>query len=226
MQVPGTYLFSSACLPFPAARRGCQGSKRRVCEERALTAPSTDVSSSGRGGYDTAETIRSQSLKAISDFPFHAEPVHSQYQAELDLRVARGYRPLQVESYPGAGGIRYAVIFERKAGPAWRAYHGRSASRHQSTFDSLTASGYRPINVSVVSLNRNRRYTAFYERRSLGSWQARSFLTASQYQATSNDNVARGRRLIYLNAYDHRGSPRSRRSGVRLLAVARQHDTI
>lgn len=131
----------------------------------------------------------------------------ARYQQRFDEYVGKGYRPHQVDSYIGSGGVRYAVILHRQTGPAFRAYHGLSADDHQQRLDAWTADGYRPRNVSVVSSGGQRRYTALYERADIGSWQSRSQLTAAGYQQAVDANAKAGRSLIYVDAYVHGGQP-------------------
>ncbi len=132
----------------------------------------------------------------------------AQYQDEFDLRTPQGYRPLQVESYTDGAAIRYAVILVKQAGPEWVAYHGKSANEHQALFDTLTATGFRPINNSVVAPGGQRSYTSFYEKKFVGSFIAKSFLTSSEYQDAYDANKAAGRQLVYLNAYEYSGGVR------------------
>jgi hypothetical protein len=136
-----------------------------------------------------------------------------EYQAEFNRQTKNGYRPLQVESYRSKDyqvGItgrdtvivsrqRYAVIFVKKRGPVWRAYHKRSKVQHQDLFNSLTAKGYRPTNISVVKGS----YTALYEKANRGSYLAKSTLFLPiQYQSEFNKQHQAGRKPTYLNAYD------------------------
>lgn len=132
----------------------------------------------------------------------------AQYQAKFDQYTGAGFRPTQVESYRRGNGIRYAVIFAKQKGPAFKAYHGRSAGQHQQLFDQLTQQGWRPRNISVVSVNGQRSYTALYEKTNIGSFMAKSFMTPSQYQEAFNENKQAGRQVAYLNAYLHNGKPR------------------
>lgn len=131
----------------------------------------------------------------------------AQYQQRFDEYTGKGYRPYQVDSYGGSGGVRYAAIFRKQSGPAYKAYHGLPADQHQQRMDTWTADGYRPRNVSVVSGGGQRRYTAIYEQADIGSWQAKSQLTASEYQQAFDDNAKQKRHLVYLNAYMHGGQP-------------------
>lgn len=130
------------------------------------------------------------------------------YQSKFTAYTGKGYRPRQVESYLSGGRVRYAVIFKKVSGPRFVAYHGVSASEHQRRFDRLTKEGYRPINVSVVSPGGKRTYAALYEKRDLGSWMARSFLTAGEYQQQFDANKKKGRQVIYLDTYVDHGQPR------------------
>lgn len=136
----------------------------------------------------------------------------AQYQQEFDTRKAQGYRLLQVESYPDGNAIRYAAIFVKQAGPTQYAYHGRTAAEHQALFDWLKTIGYCPVNISVVSINGQLSYMALYELKNVGVFEARSFLTPGEYQTKYDDNKAAGRKLVYLNAYNHAG-------GVRFTAI-------
>jgi len=124
-----------------------------------------------------------------------------QYQLEFNYWVSRGYRPLQVESYLSGNAVRYAVIFVNKKGPAWQAYHGVPANIHQQRFNKLTAQGYRPVNISVVSVNGKPQFTALYEKRKVGSFVALAAIPLDQFQKHFNENRSAGRQLAYLNAW-------------------------
>jgi hypothetical protein len=132
----------------------------------------------------------------------------AQYQTEFNTHTGDGYRLLNLTSYLSGGQVRYACIFVRTSGPAWIAYHGLTADQHQARVNDLSPDGYRPVNVSVVSINGQRSYAAFWERRNVGSWELRSFLTPDEYQQEWNDNSAAGRRVAYLTAYNHEGQVR------------------
>jgi hypothetical protein len=131
----------------------------------------------------------------------------SQYQQRFNQYKGQGYRPHQVESYNSKTGVRYAVIFRKQSGAAYSAYHGLDAAAHQAKMNALSQAGYRPRNVSVVSAGGQRRYTALYRKTDIGGWQAKSQLTAAQYQQAFNANAKAGRQLVYVNAYVHGGQP-------------------
>ncbi len=64
------------------------------------------------------------------------------------------------------------------------------------------------VNISVVSPGGDRRHTALYEKRDVGSFFTKNFLTPAEYQTHFDTNVEAGRKLAYLNAYTHNGGPR------------------
>lgn len=132
----------------------------------------------------------------------------TEYQAAFDEWNSKGYRPKQVESYPQGGRVRYAVIFVKQSGPLWTAYHGLTAAEHQAEFDQVTQKGFHPVNISVVSIDGIRKYTALYEKSNVGTWQATSFMTPGEYQNAVDENLAAGRRLAYVQAYNHNGGVR------------------
>jgi murein DD-endopeptidase MepM/ murein hydrolase activator NlpD len=131
----------------------------------------------------------------------------AQYQQRFAEFTGKGYRLHHVDSYGSGGDVRYAAIFRRQPGPAFRAYHGLSAEDHQRRMDAWTGEGYRPRNVSVASSGSQRRYTALYEQVDLGSWQSRSQLTAAQFQQAVDDHARAGRHVVYIDAYVHGGQP-------------------
>jgi hypothetical protein len=131
----------------------------------------------------------------------------AQYQAEFDTRSGEGFHLHQIETYLSGGAVRYASIFIKSPATARTAYHGLSAAQHQAKFNALTADGWRPMNLSVVSPGNERVYAGLYEKRDVGGFFAKSFLTPAEYQTQFTANTTAGRKLMYLNAYQHAGTP-------------------
>ena len=52
----------------------------------------------------------------------------AEYQAEFDQWVGQGYRLTDVSGYNVNGTVRYAALWEKKAGPEWVARHGMSSA--------------------------------------------------------------------------------------------------
>ncbi len=134
--------------------------------------------------------------------------VHSltgaQYQAEYERRQRDGFKLRHVDAYTWRGDARYAAIFVQDAGAQVAAYHGRSADEHQRLFEQWSSEGFCARNVSVVSIDGQRRYTALYEKGCPGV-RLKSALTPAEYQEEYESNRDGGLHLAYVDAYVHQG---------------------
>jgi hypothetical protein len=129
------------------------------------------------------------------------------YQIEFDKWKNAGYRPLHVETFLNGGNVLYAGIWVKSGGPAWSAYHGRSAADHQSKFDALTKQGYVPLVVSAVEASGGLLYTALYEKRDVGGFILSGALNFHDYQTQTDANIKAGRRPASLNAISNGNNP-------------------
>jgi hypothetical protein len=126
-----------------------------------------------------------------------------QYQNEFNKYVRDSNYALRwIDSYRHGTSIRYAAIFSKHMPKKQTAYHGYTATQHQERFTSLSAAGWSPINVSVVSINEQLFYTAFYEKKE-GSYTLKSFLTRDRFEEMDNEQKKENRHLAYMNAYTH-----------------------
>jgi len=91
-----------------------------------------------------------------------------QYQAEFDVQVKAGLRPVQISGYAVGGEARYAAIFEKSAGPAWVARHGMTAKQYQSEFTNLLYQGYRLDDVCGYVVGGRTLYAAIWLSEGIG----------------------------------------------------------
>jgi murein DD-endopeptidase MepM/ murein hydrolase activator NlpD len=129
------------------------------------------------------------------------------YQIEFDKWKAAGYRPLHVETFLNGHNVLYAGIWVKSAGPAWSAYHGRSAADHQNQFNTLTKEGYIPVVVSAVETSGGLLYSALYEKHDVGGFILSGALNFHDYQAQTNANISAGRKPASLNAISNGHNP-------------------
>jgi ligand-binding SRPBCC domain-containing protein len=130
----------------------------------------------------------------------------SQYQELYDTQVKNGSLKLKhVDSYVDDGQIKYAVILIEGSSANMPAYHGITAAEHQEEFDAWTAQGFVPVNLSVTSIDGQRRYAGFYEKKTVGGLAVKSFLTGEQYQTFVDEQVKAKREIAYLKSYNHKG---------------------
>ena len=138
------------------------------------------------------------------DWKTHGSMTGTTYQQKFDEYRGEGFSLVHVDSYVVGDNVLYAAIWRKSSG-AFTAYHGSTAEEHQKSFDSLKSDGWTPKVMSVASVGGRLRYTALYTKQSIGSFEARSFLTPDEYQTKFDENKVRGRHLHYLNSYLHQG---------------------
>ncbi len=125
-----------------------------------------------------------------------------QYQDFYDRQTDRGRCLRHLDVYRQGNRARYLAIFKTHRCKPQRAYHGLSASDHQAKFDQWTGQGWDPVNVSVTSINGKRIYAAFYEKRPGGTF-LKSFLTHDRLAEEDAKQRAKGRHIVYMDAYTH-----------------------
>jgi hypothetical protein len=129
-------------------------------------------------------------------------------RTELAALSRDGFRPLQVDSYPASGGVRYAVVAQKSAGPEFVVYHAKNVDEHQRLFDERNAANWSPITISVTEVAGAPSVTSLYENRDVSghySWRA---LTPAAFEAEDRSMVAGGLRLVYAKAYTLAGEVR------------------
>ncbi|MEL6972123.1 MAG: hypothetical protein AAFZ63_27420 [Bacteroidota bacterium] len=121
------------------------------------------------------------------------------YQAKFDEMTDKGFRLAFIESYPYNGGVRYAPIFVKEAGPVYKAVHGLAHANWQNYFDDRVAEGYRLVNRSVVFVGGSKFVTALFDKKNVGSWISKSNMSPNATQTAMEDNQDAGRMLIHLD---------------------------
>lgn len=123
------------------------------------------------------------------------------YQAEFDQWVGQGYRLTDVSGYNVNGTVRYAALWEKKAGPEWVARHGMSSADYQSYYNTYASQGYRLTLVDGYESGGQARYAAIWEKATGPALVARHGLTSAQYQAQYDQWVGQGYRLSLVEGY-------------------------
>lgn len=125
------------------------------------------------------------------------------FNNKLNEMKAAGYQPVLIESYTRNGSVRYAAVYQKGKPGAWRVKSNRTTAQHDTILQQAKADGLKPVNVSVVSVNDERRYTALYRSDNIGAWQLKSQIKEADYQSVFNANKAAGRFPKYISAYKH-----------------------
>jgi len=103
---------------------------------------------------------------------------------------------------------RFAALFDKDDGTPWQARHGIDAATYQATFDELVRQGFRLTNICGYSEGRGARFNAIWRKQDGPAWQARHGLTSDQYQATFDQLVQQGYRLVNVSGYAENGEAR------------------
>src|SRR5262249_28717444 len=85
---------------------------------------------------------------------------------------------------------------------------GLGDADHTSTVNTLTAQGYRPVNLALAVVGGVRRYYGFWEQSAAGSWAVQWGLTEAQYTTAFSQQAAAGRHVSYLSAFTESGIPK------------------
>jgi hypothetical protein len=136
----------------------------------------------------------------------------SSIKADLEKK---GYHVHQLESYFSMrqGKELFAAIFA-KYGPLpprhpAQTYHGKTFTQHQALASTLTADGFVPTNLSVVSVHGKLSYSALWEDRGGSTTiDLEEHLTTATLQDTFDRNFKASRFQTYLEGYFHDGATR------------------
>jgi CubicO group peptidase (beta-lactamase class C family) len=128
------------------------------------------------------------------------------YQAEFDSLSAQGYRLIKISGYSVSGQDYYASIWDMSPGPAWVGMHRVSNADYQSQFNSLTAQGYRPVDISGYEMNGADYYVAIFDMSPMPSWDARHAVAGADYQGIVDANIANGLKPLRVSGYSIGGS--------------------
>jgi hypothetical protein len=86
----------------------------------------------------------------------------SQHQARFDTLLKEGFRLISLSCYGDEDSPRYAAVWEKKAGPAWRGVHGLSAAQYQSTFNDLKGKGFLPVIITATGSGAGARFAGVF----------------------------------------------------------------
>ncbi|MEZ4883241.1 MAG: hypothetical protein R3E32_00800 [Chitinophagales bacterium] len=121
------------------------------------------------------------------------------YQQKFNDLTGKGYRLSFIESYLQNGEIRYAPIFTKEVGPAWKAVHGLTQAAYQKKFNDFLADGYRLVNRSVVIKGGQKYVAALFDKANVGSWVAKSNLSVAATQTEMEQQKIAGKKVAYMD---------------------------
>ncbi|NHN24656.1 beta-lactamase family protein [Flavobacterium jejuense] len=122
------------------------------------------------------------------------------YQKDFNDKVSKGYRLVCLSGYAVGNQAKFAAVWDKSSGGAWKAKHNMTASDYQKAFNDYSRSGYQLQQVSGYVINGKEYFAAFWEKKS-GSIIARHNLNSADYQKAFNDFTSKGYHLKCVSGY-------------------------
>ncbi len=133
----------------------------------------------------------------------------AQYQNQVNILNAQGYRPVQVSGFPSGNAAKYAAIFFKETNaPASEARHGMTSAEYQTEYNKWTGLGYQLTDVSGYTVGGVDYYAAIWEKIGGPTRFARHRMTNDEYQEEVNEKVGQGYRLLKVSGYSINNTPR------------------
>lgn len=124
-----------------------------------------------------------------------------QYQELFDELSGKGYRLRCLSGYEVNGNPRFACVWEQYEGPIWQAWHGLTADEYQQRFTAQADKGFRIYQLCGYSVGGVPYYAGIWEE-SLGhELRARHGLNVGDYQASFDEMVEAGYRLVDVSGF-------------------------
>ncbi len=152
----------------------------------------------------TAWAVTSLAVGQVAtDAPWEARVALSEaeFRKQLDTMPAQGYRPAILNAYAVGRDDRYAVVWEKRNGPAWVVRHRMTAAQFDQNLRDFAAAGYRLTAVSGYTLDGAEQYLARWEKRDGPDWLEKHGLTATQYTQALDALRAKGYRPVHISVH-------------------------
>lgn len=145
--------------------------------------------------WGTATNLQAQAWAS------HHNMTSASYQAKFNDYKDKGYRLTQVDGYRVGNKTRYAAIWQKKTGPAYKARHGMSSATYQAKFDEFKKQGYRLVLVDGCGAGNGATYSAIWQKKSGPAYKTHHGMTKASYQTKFNTYTAQGYRLTWVSGY-------------------------
>ncbi len=124
-----------------------------------------------------------------------------EYQEVFDDLSAQGYRLRCFAGYEVDGDPRIACIWDQYEGPIWQSWHGLTADEFEQKFHELSDKGFRLVQCCGYSVAGTPYYAGIWEESIGHGLQARHGLSTGDYQASFDEMVAAGYRLVDISGF-------------------------
>lgn len=113
------------------------------------------------------------------------------------------YIMTDIDAYPGNGGLRYSMVWERnEENRAWAEWRDMNSDQYSAKWNEYKELGYRPSDVESYRSNGNNLYAGIWVDNTEGfGWSSHRGLTSEEYSNLFDEKVDEGFRVIDIEAY-------------------------
>lgn len=129
----------------------------------------------------------------------------SAFQQQFDALIAQGYQLTNIGVCGSLlGGLTYAGLWEKASG-ASEARSNLDTGTYQTSFDQLSAQGYRLRQACGYSIFGQPHFATIWDKKPSPAWVAHHNMTTAQFEQTFNQLGAQGYWLTDISGYDIAG---------------------
>ncbi|EFR05502.1 WD40 repeat protein [Nannizzia gypsea CBS 118893] len=117
--------------------------------------------------------------------------------------VEKGYRLRSLSGYAVGSQQRFSGVFEKRAGPAWKAYAGLNGDEYQKKFEDLKKDGFYPVQIVPYNVDGKVWYSGIWEKVDAEAAKpyTRYGLTGPEYQDLLREWKGKGYRPTSVAGY-------------------------
>lgn len=126
-----------------------------------------------------------------------------EYGSYFQQQREKGFRPIDIEAYSTANGIRYAAIWvQNQESVEWLQLRDMSRATYQQKVDQQAKNGFLVVDFESYTSGSKQRYAAIWEKRSGFAQQVRTNRTANGFANQWRQYLDEGYRLVDFERYD------------------------
>lgn len=126
---------------------------------------------------------------------------HAEHQTVFDSLKSAGYRIRSISVSGSSSSPKYTAVWEKKSGPSWVAFHGKSLDDYLLYDSAQRANGYNAVLLSATGSGSGKVYAGVYEKDGIDTWvspsQSESGFRDNCTWALQNDYI-----LVSVGAFD------------------------
>jgi CubicO group peptidase (beta-lactamase class C family) len=140
----------------------------------------------------------------------HRDLTAAQFDQQDQTHRTAGLRASDIEVYQTSAGMRYSGVWvENPEGVDWSVKHGQTGQEYGQTFQQLSGTGYRLVDMEAYQTPSGLRYAAiWYKSCDNSDWRQWRGMDRTAYQNRTNSQSALGFQVIDFESYQTSGGQR------------------